>query len=147
MSNVDEVLKQKDTTTEKKKKGNLLVTTIMTLIIIIVAFVIFGKLVIEPSDERFYSNQEVLEGIITSTEDFSNIISQCGFSDYTLERDTLLDDLDGEGTIGIRIKMSNANGIVYIKDGTVYSVRYADNYLYKDGAIQHTLYEYLVTNY
>lgn len=140
-----------DTSTGKKKKSGCLSTGMMIIIILIVAFVIFGKLVIEPSDERFYNNQEVLEGIVISTEDFSSIVRQCGFSDYTLERDELLDELDGEGTIGIRIKMSlknsNANGIVYIKDGSIYSVRYADNYLYKDGTIQHTLNEYLVTSY
>ena len=115
----------------------------MTIIIIFIAFIIVGKLVIEPSNEQFYNNQEVIESLVTSSDNFLNIIKQCGFSNYTLERDTLLDGLDGDGTIGIRIKMSNLNGIIYVKDGAIYSVRYADNYLYKDGIIQHTLSEYI----
>lgn len=168
MSNADEILKLKDlldkeiiTRDEFEKKKNELLgekneskttaikrngclsTGMMTIIIIFIAFIIVGKLVIEPSNEQFYNNQEVIESLVTSSDNFSNIIKQCGFSNYTLERDTLLDGLDGDGTIGIRIKMSNLNGIIYVKDGAIYSVRYADNYLYKDGIIQHTLSEYI----
>ena len=130
---------------QKNKKNGCLSTGMMTVIIIFVTFLILGKLVIEPSNEKYYNNQAVIENLVTSYDDFSNIIQQWGFSGYTLERDELLDDLDGEGTIGIRIKMSNANGTIYIKDGAIHSIRYADNYLYKDGIIQHTLSEYTVT--
>lgn len=126
---------------KKKSHGCL-----MTIIILIVAFILFGKLVIESSNERFYNNQQAIEGIVTSYEDFSSIIEQCGFSNYSLERDEILDEIEGEGTVGVRIKMPKLNGIIYIKDGAIYSVKYADNYLYRDGKIQHTLSEYIVTN-
>lgn len=126
--------------TSLNRKNSCLTTIISILIILIVSFVIVGQLVIEPSNQKYYNNQEVVQNLISSYSDFSNILQQCGFSNYTLERDELLDDLDGDGTIGIRIRMSNINGIIYIKDGAIHSVRYADNYLYKDGIIQHTLY-------
>lgn len=113
---------------------------------IIIAFIIFGMLVIEPSNDKYYNNKNVIESFVTSYDDFSNIIELCGFSNYTLEKDDLLDNLDGEGTIGFRIKTGNVNGIVYIKDGVIYSVKYADNYLYKDGSVQHTLSEYTITS-
>lgn len=128
--------------TNQKKSNGCLGTCIMTIIIIIVAFIIFGKLVINPSNERFDNNMQAIDGIVASYEDFSSIIEQCGFNDYSLERDEMLDDLDGDGTIGVRIKTSKANGIIYIKDGAIHSVRYADNYLYKDGTIHHSLTEY-----
>ena len=130
------------TSNSKNKKMGCFSSTILVVIILSICFIIFGQLVIEPSNERFYNNQEVIEGLVTSYDDFLYVLKQCGFNDYSLERDEMLDELDGEGTIGVRIKTQNANGIIYIKDGAIYSVRYADNYLYKDGTMLHTLMEF-----
>lgn len=127
-------------------KGCLI--AILTILFPLFMFWAIGSIFSEPTyvkNVKLQNNKNIIESYSMSYVYFSNIVESCGFSDYTLERDELLDDLDGEGTIDFRIKSGNANGIVYVKDSVIQSVRYADNYLYKDGIVHHTLSEYIVT--
>lgn len=49
------------------------------------------------------------------------------------------------GTIGYRINENNLSGILYIKNGKIYSIRYSDKYLYKDGKVKDSLSNYFLT--
>ena len=65
------------------------------------------------------------------------------FTNYSLSRDDSLDNLDGENTLGFRIKTDNYNAILYLKDGVIKSIRFADNYLYNEGNYISTMQNYI----
>lgn len=50
------------------------------------------------------------------------------------------------GTLGFRIKSKIANGVLYLKDNQVYSIRYADVNLYQDGEFKDTILNHILTN-
>lgn len=86
--------------------------------------------------EAFMDEQQILE--------FNNISSQCGIHIKNITRDNSLDTLDGENTIGFRIETQyRENVILYIREGYIKSIRFADHYLYNDGNYIGTLSEYL----
>lgn len=75
---------------------------------------------------------------------FNEICSTCDISVKKINRDESLDGLDGENSLGFRIEPQyRGTVILYIKDGSVKSLRFADNYLYNDGNYISSLYEYL----
>ena len=63
------------------------------------------------------------------------IIRNCGITNYDIVRDDSLDTLDGENTIGFRLKSNNYNAIMYLKDNNIYSIRFADNDLYRNETV------------
>lgn len=76
-----------------------------------------------------------------------DVLEQCGVQTITsIEHDTLLDDMQGQGEKGYRIATEDApNVMLYLlEDGSVYSIRYADKDLYSDGAVIAKLYNGLV---
>lgn len=86
--------------------------------------------------ESFMNEQQIAE--------FNSIATKCGFKAKKIIRDDSLDTLDGENTIGFRIETQyTANVILYIKDGNVKSIRFADNYLYNEGNFIAELSNYL----
>lgn len=139
-----------DTSTNNSKKVNSSTSKgcLTAFILFFIIFGMFGMLVIEPSNNRVEKNIKVVENYINSYEELFAIIENCGFEEYTLERDELIDNTEGDGTIGFRIKTENSSiPMVFVKDGNIYCIKYnADTYLYKDGAIQHTLSEYIITS-
>ena len=64
-----------------------------------------------------------------------SIITECEIKNYNIERDESLDTLDGENTIGFRLKSDNYNVVMYVKNGIVNSIRYADNDLYRNNTV------------
>ena len=104
--------------------------TVFILILLIVGLTVFAML--NPNEpptsvlSKFMSEEEI--------NNFNTIVSKCGIKVNKIVRDDSLDDLDGENTLGFRIQNQYSNNIIlYIKDGKVKSIRYADNYLYNDG--------------
>lgn len=110
------------------------------LFVAIVALVLFAAA--NPNQPSTY----VLEPFMNEQQitEFNNIATKCGFKAKKIIRDDSLDTLDGENTIGFRVETQyTAKVILYIKDGNVKSIRYADNYLYNEGNFIAELSNYL----
>lgn len=61
------------------------------------------------------------------------------------EHDELLDDNEGNGSKGYRLKTDRGNVIAYFKDDKLYSLRWADRDLYKEGKTLVKLSDYKLT--
>ena len=112
------------------------VTGIIPAIVLIIIFVLFFVF-INLSSNKSDTNYSNLKGFMP-TENITNtlsIIRQCGITNYELTRDDSLDGLDGENTLGFRIKTNNYNAILYIKDKNIYSIRYTDIDLYRNNNV------------
>lgn len=112
------------------------VTGIIPGIILIIVLVGFFVLV-NSSTNKTDSNYQLLKNYM-SADNIKNafeIIRNCGITNYDIERDESLDTLDGENTIGFRLKSTNYNAVMYLKDNNIYSIRFADNDLYRNNTI------------
>lgn len=88
----------------------------------------------------------ILESFMTEQKinEFNTICSKCGIHVKNISRDDSLDGLDGENTIGFRIEMQYRGSIIlYIREGSVKSIRFADNYLYNDENFISNISKYL----
>ncbi len=113
---------------------------VIILFVAIVALIIFASA--NPNKPATY----VLEPFMNEQQiaEFNNIATKCGFKAKKIIKDESLDTLDGENTIGFRVETQYpANVILYIKDGNVKSIRFADNYLYNEGNFVAELSKYL----
>ena len=113
---------------------------VIILFVAIVALIIFASA--NPNKPATY----VLEPFMNEQQiaEFNSIATKCGFKAKKIIKDESLDTLDGENTIGFRVETQyTANVILYIKDGNVKSIRFADNYLYNDGNFVAELSKYL----
>ncbi len=112
------------------------ITGIIPGIILILVLVGFFVLV-NSSTNKSDSNYEVLKDYMSpdSIKNTLKVISDCGISNYDIVRDESLDTLDGENTIGFRLNSTNYNAIMYVRDNNIYSIRFADNDLYRNGTI------------
>lgn len=118
------------------------ITGIIPGIILILVLVGFFVLV-NSSTNKSDSNYEVLKDYMSpdSIKNTLKVISDCGISNYDIVRDESLDTLDGENTIGFRLNSTNYNAIMYVRDNNIYSIRFADNDLYRNGTIQKKINE------
>lgn len=132
--------------TKNKKKTKI--TGIVPGIVLIIGLIIVFSL-ISNSTKTIDSNYSVLKTYI-SPEEFSNInsiITKCGFTNYNITRDDSIDNLWEENTIGFRIKSNQSNNsILYIKNGTIYNIRYADIDLYKNGEYLDNISNYYISD-
>lgn len=115
-------------------------------IIVVILFVALISLLLFASANPNKPATYVLEPFMNEQqiENFNNIATKCGFKAKKIIRDDSLDTLDGENTIGFRVETQyTANVILYIKDGNVKSIRFADNYLYNEGNFIAELSNYL----
>lgn len=112
------------------------ITGIIPGIILILILVGFFVLV-NSSTNKSDSNYEILKSYMSpdNVKNTLKVITDCGISSYDIVRDESLDTLDGENTIGFRLKSTNYSAIMYIKDNNIYSIRYADNDLYRNNCI------------
>lgn len=115
-------------------KKNL--TGLVSGIILIILLVVFFYF-ISTTTNKSSSNYEVLKDYMNpdTIQTTLKIITDCEVKNYNIERDESLDDLDGDNTIGFRLKSANYNVIMYIKNNTLYSIRYADTDLYRNNTI------------
>lgn len=105
---------------------------VFILVLLIIGITVFAML--NPNEpptsvlSEFMSEEQI--------NNFNTIVSKCGITVDKIVRDDSLDELDGENTIGFRIRIKYSNNIIlYIKNGTVESIRYADNDLYRNGTV------------
>lgn len=113
---------------------------VFILIVAIILLVVYANL--NPDKPVTY----ILESYMNEQQitNFNEITTQCGFTTKNITRDDSLDGLDGENTLGFRLETQyNNNVILYIKDGNVKSIRFADNYLYNDATFLGVLSDYL----
>lgn len=98
-------------------------------------------------EQRKAEERQVIEQYITSYDEFTNIIKNCGFTgNYTLELDEYYDGHEVENSQCIVLQQGTNIAAIYTKDGGVYSIKYQDeDYMYKDGQVLHTLSEYAKT--
>lgn len=118
------------------------VTGIIPGIILIIVLVLFF-IMISSSTNKSNTNYNVLKDYMTpdNIKYTLGIITDCNISNYDIERDSSLDGLDGENTIGFRLKSPNYNLVMYLKDGNIYSLRFADNDLYRNNTILNKIDE------
>ena len=105
------------------------------IILIIFLVIIIG--IVSSNTNKSSSNYSVLKDYM-SADNIKNtlsIITECEIKNYNIERDESLDTLDGENTIGFRLKSDNYNVVMYVKKGIVNSIRYADNDLYRNNTV------------
>jgi hypothetical protein len=133
----------------KNKKGCLI-----TLIIIVVLFIfglVFGinQMLQHPENFREKSKVSIAFGISGKNEKIiEKILNDCGINDIeSIKHDELLDNLNIKGEKGYRVTSNGiSNIILYLKpNNTVNMIRYADNYLYKNGKIRSVLQDYILT--
>lgn len=84
-----------------------------------------------------------------NAQNIINVIDKCGYADYysgyTLSKG--IDNDEIPDSLGFEImKSGKIVGFVDIKGSEVCLVQYSDKILYKDGAVQHTLSEYVVSS-
>lgn len=118
------------------------ITGIIPGIILIVVLALFFFMIHSTTDNSS-TNYNILKEYM-SPENIKytlGIITDCNISNYNIERDSSLDGLDGENTLGFRLKSTNYNLIMYLKDGNIYSLRYADNDLYRNNTILNKIDE------
>lgn len=113
---------------------------VFILVLLIIGITVFAML--NPNEpptsvlSEFMSEEQI--------NNFNTIVSKCGITVDKIVRDDSLDELDGENTIGFRIRNKYSNNIIlYVKNGTVKSIRFADNYLYNEGNFLGRLSDYL----
>lgn len=122
---------------------NAKITGIIPGIILIIALVLFFSLInfsTNKSEENYAELKDYMK-----TEDIQNtlnILTECGFTNYSLSRDDSLDNLDGENTLGFRIKSDNYNAVLYLKNGKLNTIRYSDKNLYENGNIINSLSDF-----
>lgn len=115
---------------------------IIVIILIVAIILLVGFAALNPNKPVTY----ILENFMNSQQisNFNEIANKCGFTVKNITRDYSLDGLDGDNTLGFRIETQyKGNVILYIKDGNVKSIRFADNYLYNDGNYFGELSDYL----
>ena len=91
-------------------------------------------------------NYEVVKDYVSSYENFTEIIKKCGFNDYKLERVESEDNYDAENSKCFILQEDKILVHVIIKDGSIYNIQYNNEYLYKDGQILHTIFDYIITS-
>lgn len=115
---------------------------IIVIILIVAIILLVGFAALNPNKPVTY----ILENFMNSQQisNFNEIANKCGFTVKNITRDDSLDGLDRDNTLGFRIETQyKGNVILYIKDGNVKSIRFADNYLYNDGNYFGELSDYL----
>ncbi len=75
------------------------------------------------------------------------VLNDCGVKDIiAIERDDLLDNMTDNGEVGFRIKAKEIkNVILYLKDGQVFSIRYADYDIYSNSTKNYDLSSFYIT--
>ena len=128
-----------------KKKTKL--STIIAALIIVSLICIFANNVDLTSNK--YKSENLLATYNISQEDTDKIFSildDIGYStyypNYKLEKSG--DNEEIPGSIGFTIKKGQQIvGFIDIKDNNVANIQYSDKILYENGAVQHTLSEYI----
>ena len=120
-----------------KNRGCLIFIIILLLFI---GGLIFGFVEMSKNPERYNTDSvgNYIEMEAEQARKVNAILEQCGIDDVKyVEHDELLDDMDFEGEKGYRVTNGNIKNIILYLDlnNDVYSIRYADKYLYKDGAV------------
>ena len=87
---------------------------------------------------------------ITSEQESSitSILEECGISDIKkIEHDEMLDGWNTQTEKGYRVTVENINNvIIYIDNGILSEIRYADNNLYKNGKMIEPLTNFTLTS-
>lgn len=116
--------------------GTKTITGIVPGIIFILILIGFFVMV-NTTTNKSSSNYDVLKDYMSADniKTTLDVITKCGITGYDIVRDDSLDSLDGENTLGFRLKSQYYNAVMYIKDGNINSIRFADNDLYRNGTL------------
>lgn len=145
--NVPNVQKNINNTNKKKNTQKGKITNIPQGIILIIILIIFGVILsnVINSVEPVIN---VLAEVLTEEqlEEANDIIKKCELEGGEITRDELLDTGYGEGSLGYRIKKDNIDTVMYVKEGKILCIKYADKYLYKEGSYLDKLSDYIITS-
>lgn len=143
-----------------KRKGH---GCLVPLIVVLIIFVLFciglsvGINDMQKHPEKYHTSTEESESMTAKYIDVTpeqgaaidTVLNECGIDQLrSFERDEILDNAHMDGETGYRLAVSSSvdNIVLYLaSDMSVYMIRYADNYLYQDGAVVATLQDYTMT--
>ena len=135
--------------TKKKSSKALIYSRRFALICMGIVVVLTIAMALIPAKER-----PLIEGSDVGLNDIIiEALSVCGVADSVeevenVEHDESLDNMNIDGEKGYRISANGINNIIlYMVDGTVNMVRYADNTLYENGAPVDNISNYVLTDY
>lgn len=119
---------------------------------VILALVIVGLIAIISlgidSDDKPTMLTSVLKETMTDEQivEANEVLKKCGLENGVITRDELLDGGCGEGSLGYRIVKEGYETVMYLKDGIILSIKYADTYyLYNNGEYPTKLADYIIT--
>lgn len=132
----------------KHKKGCLI-----GFLIFIIAFIAIPVIFISQDPERYNTDLKgkvarELNITVEQAEKVANILTSVGINEnITIKNDEELDNSHFEGEKGYRLSNRDfSNVILYMNNGEVYNIRYADNDLYKEGEVLSKINDYIVTS-
>lgn len=112
--------------------------------IFFVLFTIFG--IILSYVQAPGNNSSKIAKAPSQEQQIETALATMGTKLKSYEHDELLDDNEGNGSKGYRLKTDRGNVIAYFKDDKLYSLRWADRDLYKEGKTLVKLNDYLLTD-
>lgn len=127
---------------KKRKKGCLIGTIVVGLFLF---GVIYG-IVYEIQKQKDASS---IEGITPEqNQAVVDALNECGITEFkSITHDELLDNMETEGEKGYRVSSNGIDNIIlYLIDGEVTQIRYADKTLYEDGTAVNTIASFTMTS-
>lgn len=132
----------------KRKYGCLIATLI---ILIVPTLLVALGIALAPESDKVPENVGIImKAGIDDKEKATQIdavLKECGIETKTITYDSNLDNSTGADEKGYRISTKDLNNIIlYLReDNSVYSIRYADEFLYNDNAVVSKITDFYLT--
>lgn len=133
----------------KKKRGCLISVLIFLGFIFIATLTAMSN--IPDSDKAPKNLSMIMKSTGINKEDATKvdgILNDCGIQAKEISHDEGLDNSTGSNEKGYRISTQDLNNIIlYLReDNSIYSLRYADNFLYDDNAVISKISDYYLSS-
>lgn len=136
-----------------KEKPKTKVSTVIGALFIVALICVFANSITNLDMPTFSNTSKTLLESYNipqaNIERIYSILEKCGYKTYfpsfTIEKSGNNEEIPG--SIGFEIKNGqNIVGFIDIKDNEIDNIQYSDKILYKNGAVQHTLSEYIISD-
>lgn len=122
--------------------------------IMLIVFISIGIIGMLNLPEKYNAPKTINKIMTSGIEDkekatqIDQILNQCGIELKDIEHDELLDNATGTNEKGYRISTNDIKNIIlYLReDYSIYSIKYADNFLYDDNTVISQITDYYLTN-
>lgn len=133
----------------KSKKGCLIGCLVPVVIFFIICIIV--AIVMSNNQTTSANSTKLIQVGIEDKEkanQIDNILKECGVNIQEITHEEVLDNATGINEKGYRITADGIKNVVlYVReDDTVYSIKYADNFLYNDNQVVSKLTDFYLTN-